>query len=42
MEDYIAGKILFSVVNDNYLGSNKTFDTDKLSKVIYKHNWLLE
>ena len=39
MEDYIEGKVLFDVLNDNYLGSFKTMDNSNLSKVIYKHSW---
>lgn len=42
MEDYIAGKVIFDVVNDNYLGSSRTLDTDRLSKVLYKHLWKFE
>lgn len=41
MEDYIAGKVLFDVVNDNYLGGYKTLDDNSLSKVLYKHNWTI-
>lgn len=41
MEDYIAGKVLFDVVNDNYLGGYKTLDNNSLAKVLYKHNWTL-
>ncbi len=41
MEDYIAGKVLFDVVNDNYFGGSKTLDTNTLAKVLYKHNWVL-
>ncbi|APG60123.1 polysaccharide ABC transporter ATP-binding protein [Christiangramia salexigens] len=39
MEDYLASKIFFNVINDNYLGGEKTFDNYNLSKVIYKHQW---
>ena len=39
MEDYIAGKVLFDVVNDNYLGGSKTLDDSSLAKVLYRHNW---
>jgi lipopolysaccharide transport system ATP-binding protein len=42
MEDYIQGKVLFDVVNDNYLGGSKTLDNNSLSKVIYKHSWKIE
>ena len=42
MEDYIAGKVLFDVVNENYLGGSKTLDSNSLSKVIYRHNWTLK
>lgn len=41
MEDYIAGKVLFDVVNDNYLGGSKTLDNNSLAKVLYRHNWTL-
>jgi len=41
MEDYIAGKILFDVVNDNYLGGSRTLDNDKLAKVLYRHSWVI-
>jgi lipopolysaccharide transport system ATP-binding protein len=42
MEDYIVGKVLFDVVNDNYLGGSKTLDNNSLAKVIYKHSWSIE
>ncbi|MBI9042006.1 polysaccharide ABC transporter ATP-binding protein [Lutibacter sp.] len=41
MEDYIAGKVLFDVVNDNYLGGSKTLDNNSLAKVLYRHKWTL-
>jgi lipopolysaccharide transport system ATP-binding protein len=42
LEDYIMGKVLFDIVNDNYLGGSKTLDNNSLSKVIYKHSWKLK
>lgn len=39
LQDHIAGKILFNIVNDNYLGGNKTLDDHSLSKVLYRHTW---
>ena len=41
MEDYIAEKILFEVINDNYLGGSRTLDNNNLAKVLYRHNWKL-
>ncbi len=41
MEDYIAGKVLFDVVNENYLGGSRTLDNDKLAKVLYRHSWVI-
>ncbi|TRO63928.1 ABC transporter ATP-binding protein [Christiangramia sabulilitoris] len=40
LQDHIANKIFFDVVNDNYLGSNKTMDSHNLAKVIYKTSWV--
>lgn len=42
LQDHIAGKVLFDIVNDNYLGGNKTLDENGLSKVLYKHTWKQE
>ena len=42
LEDYLAGKILFDVVNDNYLGGSKTLDANNLAKVLYRHNWQIK
>ncbi|WP_300438582.1 ABC transporter ATP-binding protein [Christiangramia sp.] len=42
MEDYIADKIMFNVVNDNYLGGSRTLDNINLAKILYKHNWSLK
>ena len=42
MEDYIAGKVLFDVVNENYLGGYKALDNNSLAKVLYKHSWKIE
>jgi lipopolysaccharide transport system ATP-binding protein len=42
MEDHLEGKVLFDVVNENYLGGSKTLDNDSLAKVIYKHSWSIE
>lgn len=39
MEDYITDKVIFDVVNDNYLGGSRTLDTHSLSKVLYRHHW---
>ena len=42
LEDYLAGKFVFDIVNDNYLGSTKTLDNDNLAKVLIKHHWELK
>lgn len=41
LQDHIAGKVMFDIVNDNYLGGTKTLDDNSLSKVLYKHSWKL-
>jgi homopolymeric O-antigen transport system ATP-binding protein len=41
MEDYLAGKVLFDVINENYLGGSKTLDNNSLAKVLYRHSWTL-
>ncbi len=42
LEDHITGKVLFEIINDNYLGGSRTLDDIKLAKVLYKHNWNLK
>jgi len=42
MEDYIADKVFFDVVNDNYLGGSRTLDNNDLSKVLYRHDWKIK
>lgn len=42
MEDYMADKVIFDVVNDNYLGCSRMLDNNNLAKVLYKHKWKLK
>jgi lipopolysaccharide transport system ATP-binding protein len=42
LEDHVIGKSNFDVVNDNYLGSSKTLDSNNLAKVLYRHHWDLK
>jgi lipopolysaccharide transport system ATP-binding protein len=42
IEDHLENKVIFDVVNDNYLGGTRTLDNNNLAKVLYKHSWNLE
>ena len=42
LEDHIEDATMFDIINDNYIGNNKTVENNNLTSVIYKHTWKLE